>query len=88
LLADFTTGEAMCATLAWVMRLTRFAFVARPGSRDEADGWIMTPGLRRGDVARALVIPDAREINRTPVAEIVLPPTCPARAATGEWMAA
>lgn len=84
---DFTTGRSDVRDFGVGHEVDEPAFVARPGSRDEADGWIMTFVYDAASDRSSLVILDAREINRTPVAEIVLPQRVP-HGLHGEWMAA
>ncbi len=84
---DLITGGSVVRDFGAGHEVDEPAFVARPGSRDEADGWIMTFVYDAESDRSSLVILDAREIDRAPVAEILLPQRVP-HGLHGEWMAA
>jgi carotenoid cleavage dioxygenase-like enzyme len=84
---DLITGRSVVRDFGAGREVDEPAFVARPGSRDEADGWIMTFVYDAASDRSSLVILDAREIDRAPVAEILLPQRVP-HGFHGEWMAA
>ncbi len=60
---------------------------ARPGAAEEGDGWVMAYVYDRPSDGSICVILDAREIERAPVAEIVMPRRVP-HGFHGNWMPA
>lgn len=59
----------------------------QPGSRSEGDGWIMTYVYDRATDGSVLAILDAIDIDKPPVAEIVMPRRVP-HGLHGNWLAA
>ena len=59
----------------------------RPGGRSESDGWIMTYVYDRATDGSVLAILDAVDIEKPPIAEIVMPRRVP-HGLHGNWLAA
>jgi carotenoid cleavage dioxygenase len=57
----------------------------RPGGRSESDGWIMTYVYDRATDGSVLAILDAVDIERPPIAEIVMPRRVP-HGLHGSWL--
>src|SRR5712691_69563 len=84
---DFATGAVAVRDFGPGCEVDEPVFVARPGSVDEADGWIMTYVYDAATNGSTFVILDAREIDRAPLAEISLPQRVP-HGFHGDWMPA
>jgi carotenoid cleavage dioxygenase-like enzyme len=62
-------------------------FVARPGSHDEGDGWIMAYVYDTASDNSSFVILEATDLDKAPIAEIALPRRVP-HGFHGNWMPA
>jgi len=84
---DFKTGAVATYDFGPGHEIDEPVFVPRSASADEGDGWIMTYVYDAANDRSTLVILDARESERTPIAEISLPRRVP-HGFHGDWMPA
>jgi carotenoid cleavage dioxygenase-like enzyme len=82
---DLSTGAVATHDFGAGYEVDEPVFVARPGSQDEGDGWIMAYVYNHADDRSTFVILDARDLDKPPIAEIELPRRVP-HGFHGDWM--
>ena len=84
---DFATGAVAVRDFGPGREVDEPVFVPRPGAAEEGDGWIMAYVYDRATDGSVCAILDARDIERAPMAEIVMPRRVP-HGLHGSWMPA
>jgi carotenoid cleavage dioxygenase len=84
---DFTTGAVAVHEFGPGREVDEPVFVPRPGAAEEGDGWVMVYVYDHATDGSVCAILDAREVDRAPVAEIVMPRRVP-HGFHGNWMPA
>ena len=83
---DLLTGRQDRYELDWGDRISEPIFAARPGSLDEGDGWLIAVVYRARENRSDLIVLDARDVARGPIATVLLPHRIPA-GFHGSWLA-
>ena len=84
---DLKTGEVKVHEFGPGREVDEPVFVPRPGGGGESDGWIMTYVYDRATDGSVLAILDAIDIDRPPVATVVMPRRVP-HGLHGNWLPA
>jgi carotenoid cleavage dioxygenase-like enzyme len=84
---DLQSGEVKVHEFGAGREVDEPVFVPRPGARGESDGWIMTYVYDRATDGSVLAILDAIDIDKPPVATVVMPRRVP-HGLHGNWLPA
>jgi carotenoid cleavage dioxygenase len=74
---DFKTGASRTYRHGPGRYGSEGVYVPRPGARDEDDGWLLSLVSGEGEPRAELVVLDAREIERGPIARVLIPRRVP-----------
>jgi len=82
---DLATGQKVVHRFPAGSTVGEPVFVARPGAQDESDGFVFSFVHEAGSWQGSFVVLDARQLDREPVARVILPRRVPA-GLHGSWI--
>jgi len=82
---DLVTGQKVVHRFPAGATVGEPVFVARPGGQDESDGFVLGFVHEAGSEQGSFVVLDARQLDREPIARVILPRRVPA-GLHGSWI--